>query len=243
MGIGGTLRWSTATTLLLLSSAALGGWNGMDDGGVIEEAMTLKPDLKNGKEIYNNRCIFCHTEKGWGIANGIGRHGVRGYPQLARQHRYVLIKQLTDISQRNRDTPAMYIFSRPEYLGGAQEIANVTAYIETLPMTDNNGRGPGHDLERGEDIYKKKCAECHGPSGEGSNRDLYPRLQGQHYEYMLRQLIWIRDGKRRNANSMLMENLQELDYRDLRAVSDYVSRIPLPKALTDPLPWGNDHIQ
>lgn len=230
------LAWSSSATLWLLSFSAVSGWNGMDDGGIIEEAMVLTPDLNNGKEIYNSRCIFCHTERGWGIANGMGRHGVRGYPQLARQHRNVLIKQLTDISQRNRDTPAMYIFSRPEYLGGPQEIADVTAYIETLPMTDNNGQGAGHDLERGEKIYKTKCAECHGSSGEGSNRDFYPRVQGQHYEYMLRQLIWIRDGKRRNANSMLMENLQELNYRDLRAVSDYISRIPLPQALIDPLP-------
>lgn len=243
MKIGTTLHWGTTAALLLFSSTALSGWNGKDDGGIIEEAMTLKPDISHGKKVYNSRCVFCHTEKGWGIANGIGRHGVRGYPQLARQHRNVLIKQLADISQRNRDTPAMYIFSRPEYLGGAQEIADVTAYVETLPMTRNNGHGPGTDLERGENIYKKKCAECHGPSGEGSNRDFYPRLQGQHYEYMLRQLIWIRDGKRRNANSMLMENLQELDYRDLRAVSDYISRIPLPQALIDPLPWGHQTVE
>ena len=51
-----------------------------------------------------------------------------------------------DIRAGNRDNPTMYPFSMPSSLGGAQEMADVAAYITTLPMSPANGKGPGHNL-------------------------------------------------------------------------------------------------
>lgn len=170
---------------IALTPSAYGGWDGLDRGGEVDEAMNLTPNLEHGEEIYQT-CAFCHTESGWGMASGIGSYRGSGtYPQIAGQHQSVLIKQVLDIRKLNRDNPTMYPFSTERYLGGPQNIADVTAYITNLPISTNN----------------------------------------QHYEYMLRQFIWIKDGKRRNANPKMVKQIQKFKYSEMKAVIDYASRL------------------
>lgn len=189
------------------------------------QAEVLEPNIARGKEIYK-RCAHCHTESGDGMVDGISRRFINGYyPRLAGQHRNVLIKQLADIRAGNRDNPSMYPFTLNRNLNGAQGIADVTAYIATLPVNTPNNVGPGIDLEHGKKLYEDNCVKCHGANGEGHNQEYQPRLQGQHYAYMLRQMVWIRDGKRRNANDKMVSQIHRFNHRDLRAVVDYASRL------------------
>ncbi len=210
---------------ILFSSLSHGGWNGLDRGGKIDEAMQLTPNIEHGKQLYQT-CAFCHTENGWGMAPGIGNYRASGtYPQLAGQHQSVLIKQILDIRQLNRDNPSMYPFSTEKYLGGSQNIADVTAYISGLPANTSNQHGDGHHLEQGKQLYNDNCAKCHGENGEGDAENFYPRLANQHYEYMLRQFIWIKDGKRRNANAKMVKQIQGFKFSEMKAVIDYASRL------------------
>jgi len=190
-------------------------------GGEKDEAMLLTPDLENGVDVYEV-CAACHLTEGWGTAEGT-------FPQLAGQHRNVLIKQLADIRAKNRDNPTMYPFALPEAIGDAQALADVTAYIETLPMNPENGVGPGDNLEHGKKLYADNCVKCHGDRGQGDEEKFYPRLAGQHYNYMLRQFEWIRDGKRRNANPDMVEQIESFSDVDMAAVIDYTSRLKPPK--------------
>lgn len=193
-----------------------------------EEAMHLAPDLENGKRIYE-LCAICHHETGWGDGADISQRQKPGYfPILAGQHRNVLIKQLADIRAGNRDNPMMYPYTLDKYIGGTQGIADVTAYIASLPGHPKNTVGPGNDLRLGQDLYRVHCEKCHGKYGEGSNEDFYPRLEGQHYDYMLRQFIWIRDGKRRNANYKMRRQIARFTFREMMAVIDYSSRLQPP---------------
>ncbi len=213
--------------IALVAMAALGaalmtpafGWN--EGGGEQEDALTLTPDLKNGIEVYEV-CSACHLPEGWGSKDGT-------FPQIAGQLRTVAIKQLSDIRAGNRDNPTMYPFALPESIGGAQALADVTAYMEKLLMNPAPGVGPGTSLALGEKLYKDNCVKCHGEKGEGKESDYYPLIQGQHYLYMLRQFEWIRDGKRRNANPDMVEQIKNFSDEDMVAVIDYVSRIKPPK--------------
>ncbi len=192
-----------------------------------EHAMNLKPILENGKQVYKV-CIICHHETGWSGESDISRQRKVGfYPQIAGQHKNVIIKQLADIRAGNRDNPTMYPFTLDRHIGDVQEIADVSAYVASLPANPNNNNniGSGYDLELGKKLYHKNCKKCHGENGEGSNEDFYPRIQGQHYNYLLRQFIWIRDGKRRNANKKMIQQIKRFTYRDITAVNDYVSRL------------------
>jgi cytochrome c553 len=198
-------------------------WN--EGGGEQDEAMGLTPDLVNAIEVYEV-CAACHLLEGWGTKDGT-------FPQVAGQHAAVAIKQLADIRALNRDNPTMYPFALEQSIGGAQSVADVAAYIEKLPMNPDNGKGDWAkgtpEFAKGEKLYKDNCVQCHGETGEGDPLKFYPLIVGQHYNYMVRQFEWIRDGKRRNANPDMIKQIAGFSDEDMVHVINYVSRIPVPK--------------
>jgi cytochrome c553 len=201
----------------------------------VERALALTPNLENGLAVYRT-CAMCHLPEGWGLHNG-------SVPQLSGQHRNVVIKQLADIRAGNRDNLLMVPYSSVESIGGAQAVADVAGYIDTLEISVDNGKGPGDDLELGERLYRENCARCHGEQGEGNNDTFVPRIQSQHYNYLVRQFEWIRDGKRRNANPEMVAQIQGFEPRETHAVLDYVSRLEPPKELQAPPGWHNPDFQ
>ncbi|MFA7096231.1 MAG: c-type cytochrome [Gammaproteobacteria bacterium] len=223
----------TAMALGMVVSVGAMAWN--EAGGEKDEALDLVGDPERGLEVYEV-CSACHMPEGWGLKDGT-------FPQLAGQHPNVLIKQLADIRAGNRDNPTMYPFALPSQIGGAQALADVVAYMAKLPMNPDNGVGPGTDLEHGKKLYEEHCVRCHGANGEGDNEKFYPRIQAQHYNYIVRQFREIKEGKRRNANPDMVKQVQEFSERDLLAVCDYASRIKPPKELTAPLGWKNPDFQ
>jgi len=195
-----------------------------------EKALTLAPDVDNGRAIYSE-CAACHEPEGWGLVSGI-------VPQIAGQHRKVVIKQLADFRAGHRDSVLMVPYATVEAIGGTQSVADVAEYISTLEISVENGKGPGTDLELGGKLYADHCVECHGSEGEGSDDNIVPRIQAQHYKYLLRQFEWIREGRRRNTGGKMafIENFTE---RELEAVLDYVSRLMPPEELRAPPDWKN----
>jgi len=197
----------------------------------VERALDLTPDVANGLKIYRD-CALCHEPEGWGLPAG-------STPQIAGQHRSVVIKQLADIRAGNRDNVMMAPYSAVEVIGGPQAVADVAAYIDTLEISTANDKGKGDDLGLGKKLYAENCARCHGEQGEGDAKSHTPRIQAQHYRYLVRQFEWIRDGKRRNANAEMVEQIKAFGERDTRAVLDYVSRLEPPASLQAPPGWHN----
>ncbi|MCP5407476.1 MAG: c-type cytochrome [Chromatiaceae bacterium] len=196
----------------------------------IEAAIHLTPDVDNGRRVYM-LCAVCHLPEGSGTGDGY-------YPQVAGQHAKVIIKQLADIMARNRDTPTMVPFALLQNLR-PQEFADVAAYLARQPMTSQNGLGPGTDLEHGKFLYEKNCVDCHGRKGEGNEEEYMPLIQGQHYNYLVRQFEWIRDGKRRNADEKMVKQIQGFNERDISAVMDYTSRLKPPAERLAAPGWRN----
>lgn len=183
----------------------------------LHKALSLTPNVENGKEIYP-LCATCHLDNGWGKPDG-------SFPVIAGQHRQVLIKQLADIRARNRENPTMYPFSDPDTIGGAQAIADVTAYIAALSPDPDPGLGPGDRLDRGRTLYDDQCGDCHGARAEGNADAFFPKLSGQHFAYLVRQLRWLRDGFRKNGNPVMVERVKTYSDEDIDAVADYISRL------------------
>jgi cytochrome c553 len=190
-------------------------WNEMRGEKLL--ALQAKGDPLRG-EIAFEVCQGCHGMEALGEPDGT-------YPRLAGQHASVLIKQLADVRAGIRDNRKMYPFAE-EHVVTTQELADIAAYLQALPVPDEHGVGPGTDLERGRTLYERDCVECHGPAGEGDPTEFYPRVAGQHYLYLLRQMHDIRDGKRRNANPEMWEVSKGYPDEDIQAVIDYMSRLP-----------------
>lgn len=216
-----------------LSMNATSAWN--EGGGEKDEAMKLTPDRTRAIAVYEI-CSACHLLEGWGLKDGT-------FPQLAGQHRNVLIKQLADIRAGNRDNPTMYPFAlddqimaaanyKPGSINPAQLVADVTDYISKLPMNPEHGMGPWPpgtpEFEKGKKLYEDNCVKCHGETGLGDNEKFFPRINGQHYEYILRQFQWVRDGKRRNANPDMVKQIKGFSDDDMKHVINYGSWIPVP---------------
>ena len=209
---------------LLLPALLLISNNAAAEESEIEKALSQKPDIENGRKAYE-LCATCHLANGWGKPDG-------SFPVIAGQHRKVLIKQLADIRARNRENPTMYPFTDPETIGGVQAIADVTEYISTLPPNPQPGVGEGGNLDHAEQLYRDDCMMCHGKEGLGNGDAFFPRLQGQHHAYLVRQMLWIRDGFRKNGNALMVEKLKPMSDEQISLLADYISRMP-PPADTD----------
>jgi len=198
-------------------------WNAQEGEKI--EALKLKGDKKNGEEAYEV-CGACHLPSGAGRPDGT-------FPQLAGQHTTVLIKQMADTRAGLRDNPTMYPFA--VVLTDPQELADVSAYIESLCIPTDHGKYEGADaalqIEKGRVLYEKQCLECHGKNGEGDKAKFYPVIAGQHYKYLLRQMTEIRDGHRRNANPDMVKVIKPYTDDMLVAISAYQASLKMPGAM------------
>lgn len=191
-------------------------WNAMQGEKLL--ALAAKGDATRG-EISFEVCQGCHRKGALGRING-------SYPRLAGQHRSVLIKQMTDVRAGRRRNDTMLPFA-DKHVIGPQDIADIAVYLADLPVPPDNGKGPGDGLAAAAPLYREHCAECHGNDGEGDGAKFHPRVNGQHYRYLLREMIAIRDGQRGNANPRMVEIVKPLSNTQLDTLADYMSRLPI----------------
>lgn len=71
------------------------------------------------------------------------------------------------------------------------------------------------------------CAACHGDSGQGGKKGEYPRLAGQHVEYLMDQLHKFKDRKRTNLPMFPYTEEREMPDEDLVQIAAYLASIKL----------------
>ncbi len=192
-------------------------WNQV--GEQAKNALQIKGDAARGAAAFVP-CQGCHRKDASGRTSG-------AYPRLSGQHATVLIKQISDFQSGRRINQKMEPFIG-EHVLNAFEIADIASYLQGLPISATNGKGPGSGVSRGNELYKKDCVECHGSWGEGNAEKFYPMVAAQHYRYLLRQAQLIRDGDRRNSNPDMVKAIKPYRDSDLEAVADYMSQLAPP---------------
>jgi cytochrome c553 len=179
----------------------------------------LEPDLEHGAVLYRS-CAACHGPDGRGTEDG-------EVPAIAGQHGSVLLKQLTDFRHDQRWNERMRHFTDRHHLASAQDLTDVAAYVAYLPRfpPTAKGIGDGTALGEGASTYFQKCERCHGPLGQGNLLLNRPRLAGQHYGYLLRQLQETAANKRPGMDRAHVDMLQGISPAALSGVADYLSRV------------------
>lgn len=189
-----------------------------------EAAATSKPDAARGKITATTVCAACH--------NADGNSTISANPKLAGQHYDYLVKQLKDF-KANGDKPA----ARPNPVMGGMvaglsedQMKDLAAYFAIQKQSENTAKNKD-TLELGKKIYRAgdqskglaACAACHGPAGSGMPAQ-YPRISGQHAEYIETQLKAFRDGARANdPNKMMRMVALKMTDAEIKAVADYIA--------------------
>lgn len=207
----------------VLASAAGLPWAAWaaDAADDLRSAQALQGDATRGKTAFET-CVGCHRKDASGRAD-------EPVPRLSGQHASVIIKQVADIRAGRRLNPPMKPYVDGDAMS-AQALADIATYLQGLPMTGKLGKGPGTATERGQQLYERDCAACHGSRGEGIAAASHPMVAAQHYSYMLRELALIRDGLRGNSNPAMVQLVNTYAEADLAAVADYMAQLPAAKA-------------
>ena len=174
-------------------------------------------DANKGAAISNGVCVACHTND--------GSRGSPANPILQGQHPEYLAKQLAEFKAGIRANAIMRGMASALSDADMKNVAAFYAGKQAKP-----GAARNKDLAAlGEKIYRggiaeraiPACTACHGPTGAGMPVQ-YPRLGGQHADYVEAQLLAFRGGIRKN-NAAMTGVAAKLNDREIKAVSDYVA--------------------
>jgi cytochrome c553 len=198
---------------LLLPLVAMAAGNARRE---LADAVKATPNLAHGEQLFA-QCMSCHGADGGGEVNG-------STPRIAGQHYRVLIKQLVDFRYGTRWDFRMEGMADRHHLVGAQDIADVAAYVSKLERPGKRGIGSGEFAADGARIYAGECRSCHGAEAEGSETGV-PHLAGQHYAYLMRQMYDAVDGRRPALSRLHSKRIATLDFEQVRAVADFLARI------------------
>lgn len=199
--------------------------------GVFLSLSALAIDLEKAKEIYGP-CAACH--------GALGAGGKRGeYPRIAGQSAKYMEQQLKAFQKQSRLNLPMYPYTKERELPD-EDMKLVSAYLAQIELStafpvfkDSDGalarlqameevmiipRVKG-DIEKGQAIYQKGCASCHGKTGLG--RAMFPRLVGQYTSYLGKQIdAYLKAGRphdEEGAKEGILYTLQPADIQDVLA--------------------------
>lgn len=212
-----------AAVLMILLPLLAGAAPGRNE---LAQAMDSPPDARRGAVLYG-QCASCHGANGAGVMEG-------STPRISGQHSQVLIKQLVDFRSGRRRDFRMEDPADRHHLAGPQDIADVAAHVSGLESTGARGIGDGTRATAGALLFGARCASCHGADGRGDAARLVPRLAGQHYSYLVRQMYDAVDGRRPTLVDIHARRIEPLDYDQVRGIADYLSRIAPPAPLPVP---------
>jgi cytochrome c553 len=176
-----------------------------------------KPDLNQGSAKFGSVCAACHGAD--------GNSGVPANPKLAQQHPEYLMKELQDFKSGKRASPIMQPMAAQLSDADMKNIAFWAAAQKARPgfAKDKDLVALGEKIYRGgvADKQVAACAGCHSPNGAGIPA-LYPRLSGQHADYVAAQLTSFQNGSRKNSPQMA-DIASRLNDREIKAVADYIA--------------------
>ena len=185
--------------------------------GELRSALAARPDAGRGESLYGT-CAACHGADGGGVADGT-------IPAIAGQPQRVLVKQLSDFRRSQRLDIRMEHFADRRHLEGAQDLADVAAYIAGLQRRTATGIGNGQAMDAGARAWFGACESCHGATGKADAQRLLPRLAGQHAGYLERQIFDTAAGRRPNMNDTHRRLFKELSQEQVAGMADYLSRL------------------
>jgi cytochrome c553 len=166
-------------------------------------------------------------------------HGLTGnavspnFPNLAAQMEGYFIVQLNGFKSHGRQDPAGF-----EYMWGLsrsltdEQIKGLAAYYAAQKPAKQPIEGKPEKIDAGKTIFANglsaknvpACMTCHGPEGQGNAT--FPRIAGQHADYLVKQLIVFQRTDERPEGSIMKTVAHELSRQDIENVAAYLQAMP-----------------
>lgn len=174
------------------------------------------------------------------IAMCIGCHNIPGYqasfpevhkvPMIAGQNAKYIAAALAAYKKGDRKHPTMrgIATSLTE-----QDMADIGAYYEQLGRNDGNGSAPdtppAPDAEVQALITKGACASCHGANFSKPIDPSYPKLAGQHPDYLYVALKAYQTENNVHvgrSNAIMAAQVKPFTHPELKAIAQYLGSLP-----------------
>lgn len=173
------------------------------------------------------------------IAMCIGCHGIQGYqasfpevykvPMISGQGAKYIVSALTAYKKGDRKHPTMrgIVDNLSE-----QDMADVAAYYEALGRVDGApalGKAADGNAHAAELVKKAACVSCHGDSFSKPIDPSYPKIAGQHADYLFVALkSYKTEGSATwgRANGIMGGVAKQFSNAELKELANYVSALP-----------------
>jgi cytochrome c553 len=194
--------------------------NALSSGAV--RAADLTPEYQRAAhQLAETTCVNCHGVSGRSISPT--------FPNLAAQTVPYLQAQLRAFRDQTRGDPdaLTYMWGMASQLNDATIEALSTYYAAQAPSRARTG--DANLMARGKQIFEEgiasqgipACATCHGPDARGN--DIFPRLAGQHADYLVKQVRVIQSSLR--AAPVMHDVIKDLSQDQMRAVATYLESL------------------
>ncbi|HEY6239888.1 MAG TPA: c-type cytochrome [Burkholderiales bacterium] len=173
-------------------------------------------------KLANQVCASCHGPRGDSISPA--------FPKIAGQRAEYLENQLKAFRDRTRADPIAqaYMWGMTSQLGD-DTIKKLAAFYSGQKPAAGKAGDPKL-VQRGKSIYEagvpsakvQACNTCHGANAEGNA--IFPRLAGQHAEYLVKQMVLFKSSMREGGNAPIMHNISTgITFEQMEAVAAYAA--------------------
>ena len=187
--------------------------------GHFGHAQDSSPDPELGRALAAP-CVACHGED--------GNSEIAINPSLAGQNFRYLNRQMLLMRDGQRAAPLMA--GQLDRLSD-EEIAHLAAFYAS--QTAAVRAAPAEAVELGQKIYRggiadkqvPACTACHAPDGSGNAPAGFPRLSGQHVDYVVPQLKAYRENQRttdEEFGGMMRQTIARMTDTEIEAVAQYL---------------------
>ncbi len=158
-------------------------------------------------------CAACHGPNGNATLPGV--------PSLAAQPAMHTFLQLVQFREKRRSDAAMSPFA--EKLSN-RDMQDIGAYFAAQKPVAANFQADAAKAAIGRKVLEAHhCGSCHMPDLSGQNQ--IPRLAGQSYEYLIKQMRGLKDGSRRDIDGTMASAAQALSEQDIENLAHYLAGI------------------
>ena len=155
-------------------------------------------------------CVSCH-----GIN---GRSFKVDYPILAGQAAPYILRQLQDFKQSRRSDPIMNTIV-PQL--SDEDMRDLAAFYATIEPYSSPSESDQIKAIRGKKMAESaQCVSCHLGGADLGGSEL-PRIQGQHRNYMMKQLKDFKAGRRANDSGVMHLIAQSMTDTDIEDLGNY----------------------